>query len=140
MDLKDQIILFIGKSFSTIFKEKNTIQFHLFINENFSVQTGPNCHPESRRNVYDIFYRKTFPIHLKKIIENGLILVLLNFTMYYSPDYKLSNTWDEVFKNGLSEWLYAIIMSCTSSRVKLHSIVAWMSRNPLLETGTISEV
>ena len=33
-----------------------------------------------------------------------------------------------------------IIISRTRLRVNLHSIVAWMSRNSLLETGTISEV
>ena len=36
--------------------------------------------------------------------------------------------------------LYALIMSRTRSRVNSHSIVAWMSRNSLLETGTKSEV
>ena len=35
--------------------------------------------------------------------------------------------------------LYVLIMSSTHFRVNLHSIVAWMSRNFLLETGTISE-
>ena len=36
--------------------------------------------------------------------------------------------------------LYAVIMSHPRFRVNPHSIVAWMSRNSLLETGTISEV
>ena len=36
--------------------------------------------------------------------------------------------------------LYVIIMLPTSFRVNLHSIVAWMSRNSLLETGVVSEV
>ena len=35
---------------------------------------------------------------------------------------------------------YALIMSRTRFRVDPHSIVAWMSRNTLLETHTISEV
>ena len=37
-------------------------------------------------------------------------------------------------------WLYVIIMSRTRFRVNLHSIVAWMSRKSLLETGAIFEV
>ena len=37
-------------------------------------------------------------------------------------------------------WLYFLIMSCTRFRVNPHSIVAWMSRNSLLEAGTKSEV
>ena len=37
-------------------------------------------------------------------------------------------------------WLYVIIMSRTRLRVNLHSIVARMSRNSLLETWAISEV
>ena len=37
-------------------------------------------------------------------------------------------------------WLYVLIMSCTRFRVIPHSIVAWMSRNSLLEIGVKSEV
>ena len=37
-------------------------------------------------------------------------------------------------------WLYVLIMSYTRFWVNLHSILTWMSRNSLLETGTISEV
>ena len=36
------------------------------------------------------------------------------------------------------QWLYVLIMSCTRFRVNLHYIVAWMSRNALLETGAVS--
>ena len=35
----------------------------------------------------------------------------------------------------LFNWLYILIMSHTHFRVNLYSIVAWMSRNSLLETG-----
>ena len=37
-------------------------------------------------------------------------------------------------------WLYLLIMSRTRFRVNPHSIVAWMSRNSLLEAGPKSEV
>ena len=37
-------------------------------------------------------------------------------------------------------WLYVVIMSRTRFEVNLHSIVAWISRNSLLETDTISKV
>ena len=33
-------------------------------------------------------------------------------------------------------WLYVLMMSRTHFRMNLHSIVAWMSRNSLLEAGT----
>ena len=36
-------------------------------------------------------------------------------------------------------WTVCFIMLRTRFRVNLHSIVAWMLRNPLLETGAISE-
>ena len=36
-------------------------------------------------------------------------------------------------------WLYALIISSTHFRVDLHSIIALMSRNSLLEAGTILE-
>ena len=36
-------------------------------------------------------------------------------------------------------WLYVFIMSRTRFRVNPHSIVAWMSRNSLLEAGAKSE-
>ena len=44
---------------------------------------------------------------------------------------------------SLSVWcicLCVLIMSHTCFKVNLHSLVAWMSRNSLLETGAISEV
>ena len=37
-------------------------------------------------------------------------------------------------------WLYVLIMSRTRFKVNPPSIVAWMSRNSLLEIGAISEV
>ena len=37
-------------------------------------------------------------------------------------------------------WLYVLIMSRTRFRVNPHSVVAWMSRNSLLEAGAKSEV
>ena len=37
-------------------------------------------------------------------------------------------------------WLYVIIMSRTRFRVNLHSTVAWMSRQSLIETGAISGI
>ena len=36
--------------------------------------------------------------------------------------------------------LHIIIVSRTRFRVNLHSVVTWMSRNPLLQTGAISKV
>ena len=37
-------------------------------------------------------------------------------------------------------WLYVFVMSRTCFGVNPHSIVAWMSRNSLLEVGAKSEV
>ena len=37
------------------------------------------------------------------------------------------------------DWLYVLVMSRTRLRVNPHSIVAWMSRNYLLEAGMKSE-
>ena len=41
---------------------------------------------------------------------------------------------------NIINWLYVIIMSLTRFRVNLHSMVAWISKNSLLETGAIPEV
>ena len=43
------------------------------------------------------------------------------------------------FENIEKSWLYVFIMSRTRFRVNPHSIVAWMSRNSLLEAGAKSE-
>ena len=43
-------------------------------------------------------------------------------------------------KKNKSKWLYVLVMSRTRFRVNPHSIVAWMSRNSLLEAGAKSEV
>ena len=40
----------------------------------------------------------------------------------------------------LFQWLYVLVMSRTRIRVNPHSIVAWTSRNSLLEAGAKSEV
>lgn len=40
----------------------------------------------------------------------------------------------------LTYWLCVIIMSQTSLRVTLHSVVAWVSRNSLFKTGAIYEI
>ena len=47
-----------------------------------------------------------------------------------------------VLKNiaTMTRRLCVLIMSHTHFRVNLHSVVAWLSRNSLLETGVISEV
>ena len=37
-------------------------------------------------------------------------------------------------------WLYVIIMSRMCFRMNLHSIVAWMLKNSLVETGAISDI
>ena len=44
-----------------------------------------------------------------------------------------------VFQEDGKYWLYVLVMWSTHFRVNPHSIFAWMSRNPLLETGAISE-
>ena len=39
-----------------------------------------------------------------------------------------------------ANWLYVLVMLRTRLRVNPHSIVAWMSRNSLLEAGAKGEV
>lgn len=62
MDLRDQKKILQTKPVSPstrktvsklTFREKNTMIFDLFVNENFSIQTGPNFLPKSLGNVYD---------------------------------------------------------------------------------------
>ena len=57
--------------------------------------------------------------------------------------FTLSNFWAIFWASQICSyfsWLHVIIMSRTRFRVNPHSIVAWMSRNSLLEAGTKSEV
>ena len=42
--------------------------------------------------------------------------------------------------NQVKVWVYVLVMSRTHFRVNTHSIFAWMSRNPLLETGAVSRL
>ena len=44
--------------------------------------------------------------------------------------------WDIQFEKS---WLYVLVMSHTRFRVNPHFIVAWMSKNSLLEAGAKSE-
>ena len=55
---------------------------------------------------------------------------------------KLANKWADMwlYCQLLWLWLYVFIMSCMRFRVNPHSVVAWMSRNSLLETGAKSEI
>ena len=55
---------------------------------------------------------------------------LFNSSCHVNPDVSMLHV----------NWLSVLIMSHTCFRVNPHSIVAWMSRNSLLETGAISEV
>ena len=55
-----------------------------------------------------------------------------------------NQTWQKIelcceYLSARRIWLDAIIMSRTRFRVNLHSMVAWMWRKSLLETGAISE-
>ena len=52
----------------------------------------------------------------------------------------LVNEFDKSDEQIALNWLYVLIMLRTRFRVNPRSIFAWMSRNSLLETGTMSEV
>ena len=43
-------------------------------------------------------------------------------------------------KKSLVNWLHVLAITCTRFWVNSHCIVAWMSRNSLLEAGANSEV
>ena len=80
-------------------------------------------------------------VHMRTAYSEGKWLILRQG----EEGVKKSNShWDSlnVWKYGhqLSVWLYVPIMSRRRFRVNPHSIIAWMSRNPLLETGAKSEV
>ena len=64
-----------------------------------------------------------------------LVKCLLLTTSFLSSRKHMSH----LILNIIVIWLYVPVMSCTRLRVNPHSIVAWMSRNSLLEAGAKSE-
>ena len=68
-------------------------------------------------------------------IQNSLILLRTPNRQCFLYESKISE-----FKSHHLLWLYVPIMPRTRLRVNPHSIVSWMSRNSLLETGAISKV
>ena len=82
-----------------------------------------------------------------KLLENTetdgddvtMVVPLKYLSSFWRPlEMPLANCKIELSLIGL--WLYVLIMSRTCFRVNPHSIVAWMSRNSLLEGGTKSEI
>ena len=70
-----------------------------------------------------------------KVLEY-LHLTVLHF---FYKHIKIWGLGSDIFK-VTQDCLYVLTMSCTHFRANPHSIVAWMSRNSLLETGAKSEV
>ena len=62
-----------------------------------------------------------------------------NFVRILTIIYLFQNT-NSIFSTETEIWLFVLIMSRTHFGVNPHSIVAWMSRNSLLETDAMSEV
>ena len=60
-------------------------------------------------------------------------------SMQFQEQKLVNQTWEKDKKPSFG-CLYALVMSRTGFRVNPHSIVAWMSRNALLEAGVTPEV
>ena len=61
------------------------------------------------------------------------------FQLKISFHFFLTNSRSHFLQEYYLEYLYVINMSRTCFTVNLHSIVAWISRNSLLENGAVSE-
>ena len=100
--------------------------------------TRPNLHP-------DLWFFQRFP-NFWSFKSFGCSWDNL-YTTFFIMDFKFRFTCSESdlyqnirkFRNIMTR-LYVLIISCMHFRVNPHSIVAWMSRNSLLETGAKSEV
>ena len=91
------------------------------------------------KGVHPLFFHKHFP--------HFVVLKIALFDERYEEHKSLFKLDGCLLKsinlcsaNILPKWLYVLIMSRTRFRVNPHSIVAWISRNSLLETGAKSEV
>ena len=70
-----------------------------------------------------------------------LLYLLIYLLIYYLFLYLTINKFHKVRSRFTKMCeLYVLIMSRTHFKVNLHSIIAWMSRNSLLETGAKSQV
>ena len=72
--------------------------------------------------------------------ENNIVCLLKLFSITLSGIIIAKMLFIQFALKLATFWLYVLIMSRTHFRVNLHSIVAWMSRNSLFETGAITEV
>ena len=90
----------------------------------------------------------SFYIYLKGLQENDQQKTYWKFGWKYFINLEVGHqySWSEYISsvNDVARaagcLLYLLIMSRTSFRANPRSIVAWISRNPFLETGAISEV
>ena len=78
-----------------------------------------------------------FSIHCNRTWTQNLFSLYTNIQRYSQTDQKFELCGE--FLSVRSIRLYVIVMSSTYFRADLHSIVACMSRNSLLKTGTVSE-
>ena len=133
--------------------EKKIIDQHLFILMLF-VQTVMLLWNNMIRDVATCRFFIAFWYFLPTSYKFGMILHTLtfrcfsgcsNWTNFHNELTFLQDIfWKNVYSMSLIDkcfkTLYVLVMSCTCFRVNLHSIVAWMSRNSLLEAGAKSEV
>ena len=93
-----------------------------------------------RNNLYVFYF-----FWADSLVLNTIIIVTRNFVnifeicIYLHCNYNEEKLW-KLLGNATKNWLYILVMSCTDFRMNTDSIVAWMSRNSLLETGAKSEV
>ena len=86
------------------------------------------------KNFLNEIRQSIYYLHRTKEVMKNVYNNIMNSIKLRKQKVKTQRLW----RYKMEEQLYVIIMSRTRFRVNPHSIVTWMSRNALLETGAIN--
>ena len=95
----------------------------------------------SAANTYSFMKARKHGYHISNVNGQKLLIWCGQNGQKWNTNYsKEVYIWLITFRRLLCVWLYVLIMSRRRFRANPHSIVAWMSRNSLLEASTKSKV
>ena len=133
------------KGFSFIFFRTCAIKLTLDFNYDlFDVNITSRFYELATDRNFSKFWRLKLPIIqtiLKFLVQSScsLNMLVLGSQAFSNRSFIKVKTTSKHFFNPYFSWLYVLVISRTCFRVNPHSIVAWMSRNSLLEAGAKSE-
>ena len=123
--------------------QSSMFQQHVFKDFGYFLATCTICQKNPKRKL-DLGYRSIIPFFCflrYTSAQNFKLLVQFTQSRHFCLLWPFTiRNFVQFRKKTWLPWLYVLVISRTRFRVNLHSTVAWMSRNSLLETLAISEV